>query len=83
MEVLRGMQIEYSRSAFFLAEVLIKARDSGWRLVEVEICYAPRLSGKPTGAKFKLVAQTVMDIFGYWLHWAPARLRVNYRHRLT
>ena len=60
MEVLRGMQIEYSRSAFFLAEVLIKARDSGWRLVEVEIRYAPRLSGKPTGAKFKLVVLTVM-----------------------
>jgi glycosyltransferase involved in cell wall biosynthesis len=83
MEVLHGMQIEYSRSAFFLAEVLIKARDSGWRLVEVEICYAPRLSGKPTGAKIKLVILTVIDIFRFWLRWAPDRLGVNYKHRLT
>jgi dolichol-phosphate mannosyltransferase len=83
MEVLRDMHIEYSRSAFFLAEVLIKARDMGCRLVEVEIRYAPRPSGKPTGAKFKLVAMTVIDIFRFWLRWMPARLWVIYKQRLT
>jgi glycosyltransferase involved in cell wall biosynthesis len=83
MDVLRDMQIEYNRSAFFLAEVLIKARDMGCRLAEVEIRYAPRLSGKPTGAKFKLVAMTVIDIFRFWLRWMPARLWVIYRQRLT
>lgn len=69
LEVLQRMQIEYWRSAFFLAEVLIKARDLGYRLVEVEIRYAPRLSGKPTGAKLRLVVLTVIDIFRYWLKW--------------
>jgi glycosyltransferase involved in cell wall biosynthesis len=83
MEVLRNIQVEYSRSAFFLAEVLIKGRDMGARLVEVEIRYTPRLSGKPTGAKSKLVATTVIDIFRFWLRWLPTRLQVIYRHRLT
>ncbi len=83
MEVLRGMQVEYARSAFFLAEVLIKARDMGARLVEVEIRYAPRLSGKPTGAKLKLVVTTVIDIFRFWLRWMPARAHILYGHKIT
>jgi len=82
MAVLRSIQVEYSHSAFFLAEVLIKGRDLGYRLVEVEIRYAPRLSGKPTGAKLKLVATTVIDIFRFWLRWMPTRAQVIYRHRL-
>jgi len=67
LEVLRAIKIEYGRSAFFLAEILIKARDRGYRLVEVEIRYAPRLTGKPTGAKAVLIVLTVIDILRYWL----------------
>jgi glycosyltransferase involved in cell wall biosynthesis len=69
LDVLRQIDIEYWRSAFFLAEILIKARDLGSRLVEVEIRYAPRMSGKPTGAKVKLVFLTVADIFRFWIRW--------------
>lgn len=69
MDVLRQIDIEYWRSAFFLAEILIKARDLGCRLVEVDIHYVPRLSGKPTGAKLKLVVLTVADIFRFWIRW--------------
>jgi glycosyltransferase involved in cell wall biosynthesis len=77
LEVLRAIKIEYWRSAFFLAEVLIKARDQGRRLVEVEIRYAPRLSGRPTGARLRLVIATAFDIIRYWLRWAPGRLRLG------
>ncbi len=69
LDVLREIKIEYWRSAFFLAEILIKARDKGFRLVEVEIHYAPRLTGKPTGAKALLIILTVTDIFHFWLQW--------------
>jgi glycosyltransferase involved in cell wall biosynthesis len=75
LDVLRQIDIEYWRSAFFLPEILIKARDQGCRLVEVEIRYAPRLSGKPTGAKLKLVLLTVTDIFRFWVNWESARRR--------
>jgi glycosyltransferase involved in cell wall biosynthesis len=73
LDVLRKIDIEYWRSAFFLPEILIKARDRGFRLVEVEIRYAPRLSGKPTGAKLKLVVLTVIDIFHFWIRWKFSR----------
>jgi glycosyltransferase involved in cell wall biosynthesis len=73
MEVLRGMKITRTKSAFFLAEILIRARDQGRRLAEVPIHYAPRLSGKPTGAKFLLVIRTVCDLFLFWLGWLYRR----------
>jgi len=69
MEALRAMEITCTQSAFFLAEILIHARDQGCRLVEVPIHYAPRLSGKPTGAKFMLIVHTVRDLIRFWFRW--------------
>ncbi len=80
LEVLQQIEIERWHSAFFLAEILIKARDMGKRLVEVEIRYAPRLVGKPTGARLKLVIHTVFDIIGFWLGWFPSHFRI-FRNR--
>jgi len=66
---LRSMTIDYWRSAFFHAEVLIKARALGYRLVEVDVRYAPRLSGRSTGAHAGLIARTLRDMFHFWLRW--------------
>jgi glycosyltransferase involved in cell wall biosynthesis len=68
-EVLQQIEIEYWRSAFFLAEILIKARRLGRKLVQVDIRYAPRLKGKPTGARLLLILTTVRDILLFWLRW--------------
>ena len=67
LEVLRRMEVEYWRSAFFLAEILIKAHVLGYRLVEVEVLYAPRITGRATGAKLRLVFLTVWDLLRFWL----------------
>jgi glycosyltransferase involved in cell wall biosynthesis len=69
LDVLQKIEIDYWQSAFFLAEILIKAKDLGYRLVQVEILYAPRVSGRATGAKLALVIHTVFDIFHFWLRW--------------
>jgi len=69
LAVLRALKIEFWRSAFFLAEVLIKAKRLGYRLTEVEIAYAPRLTGKATGGKLWLIVVTVIDLFRFWLRW--------------
>jgi len=72
-EVLRRIEIEYWRSAFFHAEILIKAARLGYRLVEVEVCYAPRASGRATGARPQLIARTVMDMLRFWRrYWFSA-----------
>ena len=72
LETLRSIEIEYWRSAFFLAEILIKALALGYRLVEVEILYTPRIQGRATGAKLKLLLSTIRDMFSFWLHWRRA-----------
>jgi glycosyltransferase involved in cell wall biosynthesis len=73
LDSLRQIRIEYPGSAFFLPEILIKARDHGCRLVEVEIRYAPRLRGKPSGAKLALVLATLRDLFRFWLRYSQSR----------
>ena len=65
--ILREMEIEFSSSAFFWPEVLIKARAKGYHLTSVEIHYIPRRGGKATGADPKLILRTVRDMFYFWL----------------
>lgn len=66
LSVLRQMSIEHWHSAFFHAETLIKARDLGYRLVEVEICYVPRASGRASGADARLIMRTLRDMVLFW-----------------
>ncbi len=67
LDVLREIDIEYWRSAFFFAEIMIKAKALGRRLVEVEIRYVPRTTGRATGANLGLITRTVWDMFRFWL----------------
>lgn len=64
--VLRQIEIEYWQSAFFLAEILIKARDQGLRLVEVEVRYLPRRAGRASGVRPMLILRTLRDLFHYF-----------------
>lgn len=69
LSALRSIKIEYWQSAFFLAEIIIKFQALGKQITEVEIKYAPRVSGKATGAKLKLILLTVRDILRFWVKW--------------
>jgi len=63
-----------SGGAFFSAELLIKLRARGRRVVEVGIPHYPRTAGRPTGAKPQVVLRAVRD---FWLLrlrlWAAPR----------
>ena len=67
IDTLRQMDIEYFRSAFFLAEILIKASASGSKMIEVEINYKPRVKGRAVGANIPFVLHTVRDMLQFWL----------------
>ncbi len=69
LAVLRQMDIEFTGSAFVLAEILIKARALGACLVEVPIQYLPRATGQATGARGSLVVATVRDLLTFWWRW--------------
>jgi glycosyltransferase involved in cell wall biosynthesis len=66
LSLLRALEIEYWHSAFFHAEILIKAHRRGARLVEVPIRYVPRTSGRATGASWRAIRNTLRDMFTFW-----------------
>lgn len=69
LATLNEMDIEYTGSAFFLAEILIKARALGARLVEIDIRYLPRRTGQATGARWRQIAITLRDLGRFWWRW--------------
>jgi glycosyltransferase involved in cell wall biosynthesis len=70
---LEGVRVE-SGGAFFSAELLIKLRASGRRLVEVGVPHYPRTAGSPTGAKPRVVFRAVRDFWALRLRlWASPR----------
>ncbi|MBI5116596.1 glycosyltransferase family 2 protein [Candidatus Poribacteria bacterium] len=63
--MLERIDIE-SRGVFITAEIMIKARDLGYRLQEVDITYVPRTAGKQTCGRPKVIWRTVKDLFRLW-----------------
>jgi len=47
-------------------EWLIKARRLGFKFAEVGVHHYPRKAGKQTGANFKVVARSFVDLFKLW-----------------
>lgn len=64
--MLARMNIE-SRGVFITAEIMIKARDLGYKLQEVDITYAPRTTGTATCGSSEVIWKTVRDLFAFWL----------------
>jgi glycosyltransferase involved in cell wall biosynthesis len=72
-EALDGLRIE-SGGAFFSAELLIKLRSTGRRVVEVGVPHYPRTAGSPTGAKPSVIWRAVRDFWSLRLRlWAAPR----------
>jgi glycosyltransferase involved in cell wall biosynthesis len=63
--MLERMNID-SRGVFITAEIMIKARDLGYRLKEVDIKYIPRTAGKATCGNPGTIFDTVKDLFSFW-----------------
>jgi glycosyltransferase involved in cell wall biosynthesis len=69
-EALGGIRVE-SGGAFFSAELLIKLRRRGRRVVEVGVPHYPRTAGSPTGARPSVIFRAVKDFWGLRLRlWA-------------
>ena len=64
--LLESMNIE-TRGVFITAEIMIKANDLGYRLVEVEIPYVPRTAGAATCGRLSVILATVADLLRLWL----------------
>ncbi len=70
---LEGLRVE-SGGAFFSAELLIKMRASGRRIVEVGVPHHPRVAGAASGARPSVVLRAVRDFWSLRLRlWANRR----------
>ncbi len=69
-DALAGISVE-SGGAFFSAELLIKLRAAGRRVVEVGVPHYARTAGSPTGARPAVVLRAVRDFWSLRLRlWA-------------
>ena len=55
-----------SHGATFSAEFLIKARRRGFRVKEVSVTHLLRTAGSPTGAKPRVIARALAELFRLW-----------------
>lgn len=59
----------WSDGVFITAEIMIRSRDLGLRIKEVEIDYVPRTSGKASCGKPSIILKTFRDLLFFWLLW--------------
>ncbi len=82
-ESLAGIHVE-SGGAFFSAELLIKLRAAGRRIVEVGVPHYPRTAGSQTGAKPRVVARAVADFWNLRLRmWVNSKRAIRRGEAIT
>ncbi len=64
--LIRSITVE-STSPFMETEILIKAVERGLRVGNVDVEHLPRMAGRQTGMRPKVVVGAVLDLVKYWL----------------
>ncbi len=59
-------RLESERGAFISSELLIKARNSGFKIVEVPVTHYPRLKGTGTGRNLNVIIKSFADLLKLW-----------------
>lgn len=59
-------KLEAERGAFISSEFLIKAKKSGFKIVEVGVHHFPRTEGQATGRQLKVIIKSFTDLFRLW-----------------
>ncbi len=58
--------LESQRGAMINAELAIKSKKAGFRIAQVGVNHYARLSGKPTGANFRVIIKSFVDLLRLW-----------------
>ncbi|MBU1032290.1 glycosyltransferase family 2 protein [Patescibacteria group bacterium] len=56
-----------SKGVFYLAEVVVRAKDKGLNILEAQAKYHPRSTGYSKNAKPLIVIRTLIDLFKLWI----------------
>jgi glycosyltransferase involved in cell wall biosynthesis len=65
-EVWDTIQVDSHSTAFLAPEALIRAHDMGFRIRELVTRYSPREKGVATAGSFRVVSQSMRDMFRFW-----------------
>jgi len=66
-QVWQHIDVEARSTGFLIPEALIRARDLGYRLAEVDIEYHARRHGEATAGRPSVVARSLLDLLRFWL----------------
>lgn len=58
--------LESKRGAFISSELLIKAKNRGFKIVEIPVTHYPRLKGTGTGRNLDVIIKSFMDLLRLW-----------------
>jgi len=53
-----------SNGGLFYTEILLKAKNKGFKIMEIPVEHFPRLKGKATGGSWKVIIEAVKDMIG-------------------
>ncbi len=63
-EVIKSIPpLESTRGGMISPELILKAQNKGFKIVQVGVHHFPRLHGKPTGSNLRVIIQSFMDLF--------------------
>jgi len=74
-EVVRAVRVQARSTGFVTPELLIRAHDAGFRLVETDVEYHPRVSGTATSGRPRIIIASLRDMFRFW--WERRRMRAR------
>src|SRR5713226_1325249 len=75
----RTNQLE-TRGAMINAEILYKLARAGYTYTEVGVQHLPRLAGKATGAKLKVILRALREMFVFAEKWRKEEQQALYSH---
>lgn len=55
-----------SKGATISAELLVKAKKAGFKILEIPVSHYPRRLGQPTGANLAVIAKAFYELFKLW-----------------
>lgn len=58
--------LESQRGAFISSELLIKAKNKGFRIAEIPVTHYPRLKGMGTGRNLDVIIKSFIDLLRLW-----------------
>lgn len=58
--------LESERGAFISSELLIKAKNGGFKIAEVPVTHYPRLKGTGTGRNLNVIIKSFVDLLRLW-----------------